>query len=62
MKGMIRICRSGVIGVTLSDKKSTKQLKKSLGIESVPDELTHDRFKWLGHVKRKKDSAGGKVF
>ena len=41
-------------GVTLKDKKSSKELRQWLGIDSVSD-VIRSRLRWVGHVERKED-------
>src|SRR6266403_2209284 len=40
-------------GVTLKDRRRTKDLRKGLGIESVDRVVSRGRLRWFGHVERK---------
>src|SRR2546425_9504076 len=40
-------------GVTLKDRRKTKDLRKGLGIESVDRVVSRGRLRWFGHVERK---------
>src|SRR5437867_10609628 len=40
-------------GVTLKDRRRTKDLRKGLDIESVDRVVSRGRLRWFGHVERK---------
>src|SRR5271157_3124252 len=40
-------------GVSLKDRKSAVELRKSLGIDDVSDVVSRRRLMWFGHVERK---------
>ena len=40
-------------GVTLKDRRRTKDLRKGLGIESVDRVVSRGRLRWYGYVERK---------
>ena len=40
-------------GVTLKDRRRTKDLRKGLVIESVDRVVSRGRLRWFGHVERK---------
>ena len=43
-------------GVTLRDMKSSDELRRKLGIESVTEVVRRGRLRWFGHVERKDDN------
>ena len=40
-------------GTTLKDRKSTEELRTTLGIDSISDLVTRARLRWYGHLHRK---------
>jgi len=40
-------------GVTMKDRKTRKELRQGLGIESVDRVVSRGRLRWYGHVERK---------
>jgi len=40
-------------GVTLQDRKSTDEVRASLGLDSITAVITRARLRWYGHVQRK---------
>ena len=42
-----------ICGASLKDGKSSDELLKLLGIESISQKMCNDRLRWLGHVERK---------
>ena len=53
-----RICRTDnmmvrwICGVTLRDRKSSKELRDRLGLEDIRNMLRRNRLRWFGHVER----------
>ena len=44
-----------MLGVTLHDRKSTDELRRTLGIEGISAITTRNRLRWYGHVQRKEE-------
>ena len=43
-------------GVSLRERKTSEELRRMMGIESIKDVVMRDRLRWIGHVLRKDEN------